>query len=273
MRSVLENAWADTFLGKACLTFERDSAVDTLLRWFEHELNPAHVGLDPIDSLVGRSPPLHSKRTNLRAYNASLLEAFRNADTDWADDVRLQDLSFSAQRVALFLRAIVKRPDIVILDEAFSGMDVRTRTKCMMFLAYGETRWITPKSSLRSQIPQPQNPPLTMTDANLRTAYVKAPTRLTTATKTDVNFGPFESRQALVVVAHRREEVPPLVSKWMCLPEAGAVRPALRMGEISVYNRPADHMGAKRDWWRQVWGEGLRYVVRTPARRSYRYEQ
>ncbi|KAF3911027.1 hypothetical protein AA313_de0202952 [Arthrobotrys entomopaga] len=40
----------------------------------------------------------------------------------------------STQRLALFMRAVVKRPDVVILDEAFSGMDGGLRDRCMRYL-------------------------------------------------------------------------------------------------------------------------------------------
>lgn len=43
----------------------------------------------------------------------------------------------STQRLALFMRAVVKKPDIVILDEAFSGMDEDLRDRCMKWLEEG----------------------------------------------------------------------------------------------------------------------------------------
>ncbi|KAF4587394.1 hypothetical protein GQ602_004087 [Ophiocordyceps camponoti-floridani] len=56
---------------------------------------------------------------------------------EWAQERVLSDLSLSAQRVVLFLRAVLGTYDVVILDEAFSGMDAFTRDKCMRFLAEG----------------------------------------------------------------------------------------------------------------------------------------
>ena len=46
------------------------------------------------------------------------------------------EASFSAQRLALFLRALVARQELVILDEAFSGMDRAAREKAFRFLAH-----------------------------------------------------------------------------------------------------------------------------------------
>ncbi|KAF3934851.1 hypothetical protein ABW19_dt0202198 [Dactylella cylindrospora] len=44
------------------------------------------------------------------------------------------DCGLSTQKLALFMRALVKKPDIVILDEAFSGMDEELRDRCMGYL-------------------------------------------------------------------------------------------------------------------------------------------
>lgn len=44
-------------------------------------------------------------------------------------------LSLSDQKTVLFLRSVVKRPDLLILDEAFSGMDAWRVEQCKDFLA------------------------------------------------------------------------------------------------------------------------------------------
>ena len=111
---------------------------------------------------------------------------------DWANRVRFGDLPFSSQRVALFLRAIVKQPDIVILDEAFSGMDEILRNKCMKHLQ----GWLT-------------------------------------------------QDQALICVSHVKEEVPPSVRQWMCLPHERGVPP--RFGRLEAPLR-------KEAQWNQIWG-------------------
>ena len=46
-------------------------------------------------------------------------------------------VSLSTQRLALFMRAVVKKPDLVVLDEAFSGMDEGLRDKCLKYLEEG----------------------------------------------------------------------------------------------------------------------------------------
>ncbi|PHH67505.1 hypothetical protein CDD80_790 [Ophiocordyceps camponoti-rufipedis] len=69
----------------------------------------------------------HVKRTLDREQAARQLVC----GIEWAHERTMGDLSLSAQRVVLFLRAVLGTYDVVILDEAFSGMDAFTRDKCM----------------------------------------------------------------------------------------------------------------------------------------------
>ncbi|KAJ6258622.1 hypothetical protein Dda_6669 [Drechslerella dactyloides] len=62
----------------------------------------------------------------------SIFKSFDISET--AQQRPFGECSVSMQRLALFMRAVVKRPDIVILDEAFSGMDEGLRDKCMRYL-------------------------------------------------------------------------------------------------------------------------------------------
>ncbi|KAM0814746.1 putative ABC transporter domain-containing protein [Seiridium cardinale] len=113
LRQVLENAWANTFRTKASLTSDSKEKVDAVLKWFEPELNPAY---------------------------SATYGSHAQPDLKWAGHYMFGELSFSAQRVALFLRAIIKNPDIVVLDEACSGMDDGVRNRCLLFLEHGETK-------------------------------------------------------------------------------------------------------------------------------------
>ncbi|KAL7276966.1 hypothetical protein RUND412_000003 [Rhizina undulata] len=79
-------------------------------------------------------------------------------------------VDISTQRMALFLRAIVKRPELIVLDEAFSGMQEEVRGRCFEVLE----REFDPK------------------------------------------------RQAMVVVSHVTEEIPPGVGRWVRLAERGS---------------------------------------------------
>ncbi|KAK9365819.1 P-loop containing nucleoside triphosphate hydrolase protein [Lipomyces kononenkoae] len=59
----------------------------------------------------------------------SLLEYF-NVNPD----VQFSDLNLNDQKLALFIRAIVKNPEILILDEAFSGMNDQSIFRCKQFV-------------------------------------------------------------------------------------------------------------------------------------------
>jgi ABC-type molybdenum transport system ATPase subunit/photorepair protein PhrA len=54
---------------------------------------------------------------------------------DLPADTPLNDLSLSDQKTALFLRAVAKKPEILILDEAFSAMDELRIAECKDLIA------------------------------------------------------------------------------------------------------------------------------------------
>ncbi|EFW99237.1 ABC transporter [Grosmannia clavigera kw1407] len=166
-RQVVESAWADTFRSRPQLSAEAPDLVDACLQWFAPELGTSRGGSSTDVPLFG-------------------------------------ELSFSAQRVLLLVRAAIKHPDIVVLDEAFSGMDERVRDKCAHFLSHG--------------IPHHD--------------------RLTGLT----------DRQALICIAHVREEVPDIVREWLCLPEANTGRPP-RFGRLDGPLRTS------RRRWDDIWGQ------------------
>lgn len=212
IRQTLENAWADTFLGTPRLTYEMDVTVDTCLRWFEAELNPAFT-------------PLTTKFVT-RAWKSE--KGFPNS-VDWADNIRFGDTPYSAQRVALFLRAIVKKPDLVVLDEAFSGMDDRVRDKCMLFLTSGETQSFGATLDREKRVKQ-------------RFVYDTPPQLLSEGI-----FEGLSKDQALICVSHVKEEVPGVVRQWMSLPEAGTGN-AARFGR---FPRPLEEY---KSGWDEIWG-------------------
>jgi ABC-type molybdenum transport system ATPase subunit/photorepair protein PhrA len=198
LRQTLENAWAETFLGPAQLDAKANAAVEACLRWFEPELQPG--------------APRHP-----------------GEDTAWADALIFGGLPFSAQRVALFLRAVIKKPDLVILDEAFSGMDEVVRDKCMLFLDHGENETF-------SYAPDAEN------RTERRRVVPSAAAR-----SNSVVVGGLEPHQALLCISHVREEVPGCVREWICLPEANEGR-AARFGTLEG--------PIEADWarWNDIWG-------------------
>ena len=186
--------------------------VDTFLRWFEADLNPA---FNPLTV----------------AFNTKMWKVYKGYpnSVDWADEIRFGDAPFSAQRVALFLRAIIKKPDLVILDEAFSGMDDRVRDKCMLFLTWGETKSVGVYTRRNDS-------------ARRIFVYDTVPELLS-----ETPFEGLSEDQALICVSHIKEEVPGVVRQWMSLPEAGTGDPA-RFGRF-----PGPLEGYERGW-KEIWG-------------------
>ena len=149
----------------------------------------------------------------------------------WASEYLFGELSFSAQRILLFLRAIIKHPDVVVLDEAFGGMDEAVRDKCMLFLAYGEEKTY----SLGKQ-----------GNGSLSGAAV---VESAAAKSGSVKVRGLSDRQALICISHVKEEVPDCVREWLCLPEANTGLPA-RFGRLDGPLRTS----SKR--WSEIWGVG-----------------
>lgn len=203
IRQVIENAWADTFLMKPKLNDEACAKVDACLHWFKQELNPSRT----------------SEET---------------PDLSWASNYIFGELSFGAQRVLLFLRSMVKSPDIVVLDEAFSGMDEAVRDKCMLFLAEGEAK--TYAQSTGEVIGR----------EGWSTAAEAVVINSEQARSGNVKVGGLSDQQALICISHIKEEVPDAVREWLCLPEANTEKPA-RFGRLGGPLR-AD---ARR--WNEIW--------------------
>jgi ABC-type molybdenum transport system ATPase subunit/photorepair protein PhrA len=186
LRTALESAWSDTPITKPRLDENATKRVETCLRWFETELNSG------------------SKHNN--------------GNLDWASNILFGELSFSAQRVLLFLRATIRNPDIVILDEAFSGMDDLVRDKCLLFLSRGQSMH------------------LQYSDAGPKPVKWEG----------EVVVPGLQDHQALLCVSHSKQEVPGCVSEWVCLPEPGTGPP--RFGR---WEGPVELDGGR---WDEVWG-------------------
>lgn len=177
--------------------------VDASLRWFEPELNPAYQK-----------------------------NAASNAiDLSWASDYLFGEISFSAQRVLLFIRSMIKNPDIVVLDEAFSGMDEGVRDKCMLFLAHGEAKTYAHGTGQSGSATEA---------AVVDSEQAKAG---------NVKVLGLSDQQALICISHIKEEVPDTVREWLCLPEANSQQPA-RFGRLDGPLRT----DARR--WSEIWNIG-----------------
>ncbi|KAL8669854.1 MAG: hypothetical protein Q9168_005571, partial [Polycauliona sp. 1 TL-2023] len=101
-------------------------------------------------------------------------------------------MPFSAQRLALLLRALIKKPDLVVLDEAFSGMDAAVRDKCLLFLTWGTTKvYSKPRWGIYKTVRAVDTPPEVLDCEGMRVEGLS-------------------DEQALIVVSHVKEEVPGL---------------------------------------------------------------
>ncbi|CAK7264653.1 hypothetical protein SEPCBS119000_001107 [Sporothrix epigloea] len=204
VRQVVQSAWADTFRAKPQLTPDATDKVEACLRWFAADLQPNLGGSGSTNATSGS----------------------QSDDLAWADSYYFGELSFSAQRVLLFIRAVAKGPDIVVLDEAFSGMDESVRDKCELFLTHGETATFAPHSSGTSK------------------QIVKS----AVAKQAKVKVQGLSDQQALICIAHIKEEVPDCVREWICLPEANTTA-AARFG---VLDGP---LRTDRRRWDEIWAQ------------------
>ncbi|TKA33796.1 hypothetical protein B0A50_00632 [Salinomyces thailandicus] len=221
IRRSLESAWADAPLARPTLDKKTKRKVDACLRWFARELSPWRHQPTSIEMLTAASESL----TPLRDSPDALREIWKEATIDdldiaWAHDLRFRDLTFSNQRLVLFLRAIVASPDLVILDEALSGIDEVTRDKALLFLSQGEAV---------SQVDKGVAKESPLARLEMLTLEGLAP------------------EQALLVISHSKADVPGCVREWICLPEPGEGRQP-RIGALS------GPLELNERGWDEIWG-------------------
>ncbi|OQO05653.1 hypothetical protein B0A48_09745 [Cryoendolithus antarcticus] len=212
VKRALESAWADAPLAKPKLSEDAKNRVAATLRWFTRELSPKADDAPLIEKL---------KRSSVAEAETLLVSAQVNeSDLAWAKETRFGELPFSSQRLLLFLRAIVASPELVILDEAFSGMDETVRDKALLFLSQGEK----------------------VSEVTNGTAHESMLSKLGKFTMTGLT-----DRQALLVISHAKEDVPGCVREWICLPEAGEGREP-RTGTL------AGPLQLNPKGWDKIWG-------------------
>ncbi|KAK0284815.1 hypothetical protein LTR91_009711 [Friedmanniomyces endolithicus] len=213
IRRTLESAWADAPLAKPKLNDHAKQRVDACLRWFARELEPA------------QSEPTFAQRLETttsdeaaRELHAHLMGS--NTDLDWASKLTFREAKFSNQRLLLFLRALVSQPDLVILDEALSGIDEAIRDKALLFLSHGEKVSKVVDNIAQSSIL-----------ARIGGTVVHG----------------LSPQQALLVISHSKEDVPGCIREWLCLPEPGEGREP----RTGVLPGPLElNPGA----WGEIWG-------------------
>lgn len=271
VRQSLESAFAETPLSKPrALTADGDAKIDACLRWFQGELNPSkgwnptllkdatrRTSQEKLEYAIPGNKEEYMEKANAYWYDVGQAET---ANLEWADELLFGEMPFSAQRVCLFLRAIVRQPDIVILDEAFGGMDDYVRDKCLLFLDHGESRILSPVN-------------ITSKDHMFTPGRPQERARTFRESRNAVMPG-LSDQQALIVVSHVKEEVPESVRDWIYLPEASRVgkddSPAsrCRIGTSTKTMPKSSRLLSLRSddmTWAEVWGMG---VVMGPNRRA-----
>ena len=212
LRQTLMSSWAETFLGPPKMMAADHATVDAVLRWFEPELNPPSTSHAEPSSGNAKPDQFDSMR-----HSQSLA---------WADNSLFGQSPFSVQRVALFLRAIIRKSDLVVLDEAFSGMDEAVRNKCMLFLTHGESLALS-AAMVRNQSRAFLSPPEELFKGRQRVTGLS-------------------EEQALICISHVKEEVPGIVRHWVRLPEPNSGE-APQFGEL---DRPLE---ADDTLWKTIW--------------------
>ncbi|KAK3069976.1 hypothetical protein LTR53_011262 [Teratosphaeriaceae sp. CCFEE 6253] len=213
MRRALECAWANAPLAKPVLPPGAKQRVDACLQWFARELRPSQPEATALERLEAATD--NAEATKLLAE----IQA-DDADIAWATTHTFRDASFSNQRLLLFLRAIVASPDLVIMDEALSGIDEAIRDKALLFLSQGER-----VSKVVDNVAEPS---------------VLARIGATT-------MNGLTPQQALLVISHAKEDVPGCVREWICLPEPGegaAPRTGTLPGPLEL----------NPEAWDEIWG-------------------
>lgn len=205
IRRSIETAWADTFLSKPRLNHDRNLDVDAALRFFEADLNP--------DFSTSSTHP---------------------SSLDWASSINFAMLTIAQQRLVLFLRSIIHKPDLVILDEAFAGMPRSLRDKCLHFLEVGEL--LDPSTGSR-RVPD-------FSVWQLPSAAAR------TDSASNIRHRGLSENQALIVISHVKEEVPDTLTHWMRLPspaDGESKGMTLKMGTLGEEETVSDG-------WDEIWG-------------------
>ncbi|TLD38103.1 P-loop containing nucleoside triphosphate hydrolase protein [Venturia nashicola] len=233
VRRTLESAWGDTPLTRPKSSYEIDAKVTAALAWFQGELNPS-LGPTKLE-IYDQTQRLYQKNQQVGQLQ-DVKKILREQDADgnadsWADHLKFAELTFSAQRVALFIRAVIRNPDLVVLDEAFSGMDDAARDKCILFLSKGQNATFRIKQTGNAAIVLSRKP-------SIQESFHSRLGRVT--------LQGLQDHQALIVISHKKEEVPGCVRNWICLPQSGHGAP--RMGELLL------PLELKVGGWNVIWG-------------------
>ena len=296
VRQVLESAWSETYAARPKLSHERDLLVDAFLRWWEPELRQtpmAHTRPGPliatkykgyINNMIQQSYPTFTTEKAFwseRVVDGPGLKT--EGGLDWAEDSDRHAfgvLPFGTQRLLLLLRAIIKQPEILILDEAWSGLSAEVRDKAMCWLTYGEMKFLSKKtgqwyatevhnnrldifriahkldlgvpeivkgrasSGLYPKVRQMGKEELLQISRDMEDNPADS-------TLDGWKFQGLTKEQALVVVSHVKEEIPAMVNEYVRLPGEEEVAESGRGVELGRCDNGVIRTAAG---WNRVWG-------------------
>ena len=296
IRRVLESAWSETYASKPKLSHERDEIVNAYLRWWEPEVRQKR----PVSQDAKKLRPYRrADDANIRAmvkqsypplpefgFAFNHIPGYKTYDDlEWAEDKAEHTfgmLPFGTQRLLLLLRAMIKEPDILILDEAFSGFSTEVRDKAMCWLEYGQTAFLD--THTKSKVGEPaivrnhrsdiarivhkldldlkeviRNRKIEGYYADLRSKTWDELLELSDSVKDDQKltepakhrFRGLTDKQALVVVSHVKEEIPPVVDEYVRLPGEEEVSETGRGIETGRCDSGAIRTA---EGWNKVWG-------------------
>lgn len=201
IRQAVESAFAETFLSKPKLNHERDLDISAALRFFKAELDPdaaVTTKEDPPKISGGGSKDMFPSigKVKSHAYIPT------DYDVEYADNTTFGQLNTAQQRIVLFIRALIHKPDIVILDEPFSSLPASTRDKCIHFLEAGEHG--------RNRV----------STATRRTTSEDHWLKGFNSDPSSIRLHGLSDNQALIIISHAKEEIPDTVRFYMRLPSS-----------------------------------------------------
>lgn len=244
IRAAVESAFAETFLSKPKLDYEKDLDISSALRFFKPELDP-----DAAVTTKADPPQISSGDEFPKLFRSKENFVPEDYDVDYADNFTFGQLSTAQQRIVLFLRAIIHKPDIIILDEAFSSMPASFRDKCINYLEIGEQGRNRSSTALRRT---------TSEDTWLK-GFNSEPST--------ARYHGITEDQALIVISHVKEEIPDCVRNFMRLPSEdpgdGSEPLDFRLGmlqQTSTLSQP--------EIWDVAWLPGSEFMRHT--RRAWR---
>lgn len=269
IRQAVESAFAEAFHSRPNLDCERDDDVTAALRFFKPELDVNKQASPPMtDAEVtvkrGGRPPKFDPTDPVPTGAIPTGFVPTDDDVDYADETRFGDLNTAQQRVVLLLRAIIHKPDIIILDEAFSGMPPSVRDKCIHFLEAGEQpieKGVTARRRLSNQATW-------IAGHNQKKNVGRGSTKPGEAEDVDDesamrHFG-LSDRQALIVVSHVKDEIPDCVRDYLRLPSDPGDGMPLEFGQGRLRRELAI---SSPNTWRILWSPKLQFS-NNPAGRN-----